>query len=360
MGNDASYSISNNPQTKDAVSCLLARYQAGVISTENGGCIAANIIMNVMIAVIIAVVVIRYLMAIIFQWFIASSLVKPGGRSGFLSWRSKAGGNDDPANHVRAPTTVYGNLGMQSNASMSSMSRESSPVASPSLSAVDLKPNVDIVTTKLYTILQVTCYSEGEESMRTTMDSLADTTYSKKHKVFMVIADGLITGSGETRSTPDIVIDMMDLDPTMSNPKPCSYLAIADGEKQLNMAKVYAGHYKGVACLLIVKCGTPAEANQPKPGNRGKRDSQMILMAFFQRVLFNDRLSELDYEIFWKMTWLTKGVTPDKFETVLMVDADTKVLPDALTYMVAAMVNDITIMGLCGETRIANKRTSCK
>jgi chitin synthase len=28
--------------------------------------------------------------------------------------------------------------------------------------------------------------------------------------------------------------------------------------------------------------------------------------------------------------------------------------------MVAAMANDITIMGLCGETRIANKATSCK
>lgn len=42
------------------------------------------------------------------------------------------------------------------------------------------------------------------------------------------------------------------------------------------------------------------------------------------------------------------------------MDADTKVLADALTYMVAAMANDITIMGLCGETRIANKRSSCK
>lgn len=45
-------------------------------------------------------------------------------------------------------------------------------------------------------------------------------------------------------------------------------------------------------------------------------------MSFFQRVLFNDRLSELDYEIFWKMTWLMKGVTPDKFELVLMVKID--------------------------------------
>lgn len=48
----------------------------------------------------------------------------------------------------------------------------------------------------------------------------------------------MITGAGETKSTPDIVVGMMDLDPTMANPKPCSYLAIADGEKQLNMAKV--------------------------------------------------------------------------------------------------------------------------
>ena len=48
----------------------------------------------------------------------------------------------------------------------------------------------------------------------------------------------MITGHGETKSTPDIVVSMMDLDPTMTNPKPASYLAIADGEKQLNMAKV--------------------------------------------------------------------------------------------------------------------------
>lgn len=56
-----------------------------------------------------------------------------------------------------------------------------------------------------------------------------------------MIADGLITGAGESRSTPDIVIDMMDLDPLMANPKPCSYLAVANGEKQLNMAKVVSG-----------------------------------------------------------------------------------------------------------------------
>jgi cellulose synthase/poly-beta-1,6-N-acetylglucosamine synthase-like glycosyltransferase len=35
-------------------------------------------------------------------------------------------------------------------------------------------------------------------------------------------------------------------------------------------------------------------------------------------------------------------------------------MPDSLSYMVEAMKNDVTIMGLCGETCIANKAQSCK
>jgi chitin synthase len=45
-------------------------------------------------------------------------------------------------------------------------------------------------------------------------------------------------------------------------------------------------------------------------------------------------------------------------EIVLMVDADTKIAPDSLGRMVNAMRRDPSVMGLCGETRIANKRDS--
>ena len=40
------------------------------------------------------------------------------------------------------------------------------------------------------------------------------------------------------------------------------------------------------------------------------------------------------------------------------MDADTKVYPDSLTRMIAAMAHDHEIMGLCGETKIANKTQS--
>ena len=70
--------------------------------------------------------------------------------------------------------------------------------------------------------------------------------------------------------------------------------------------------------ILIVKSGGPAEQGKAKPGNRGKRDSQLILMNFFSRVTYNDRMTPLDYDLFQKIKYLT-GVTPDMYELVLMV-----------------------------------------
>lgn len=160
------------------------------METETGGCIANNIIMNIMFAVIVAIIVVRYSMALLFQWFIASRLVKPGGRSNWLAWRSIKGGNDDPANHIPGPYNNYGpmNLARGSSSSITSSGASSSlrGTTTPSEQSSSLElggGRSDIVSTELYTVMLVTCYSEGEDGLRTTMDSLAETTYSKKHKV---------------------------------------------------------------------------------------------------------------------------------------------------------------------------------
>jgi chitin synthase len=74
--------------------------------------------------------------------------------------------------------------------------------------------------------------------------------------------------------------------------------------------------------VIIVKCGTEMEAaTDKKPGNRGKRDSQLILMNFFSRVTYNDRMTPLDFDLFRKIHILM-GVTPDYFEVCLMVRFD--------------------------------------
>ena len=222
-----------------------------------------------------------------------------------------------------------------------------------------------------HTICLVTAYSEGADGLRTTLDSIATTDYPNSHKTILVICDGIIKGKGETLSTPDIALSMMgDHAILPEDVEAFSYVAVASGSKRHNMAKVYAGFYdygedsmippqkqQRVPMMVVVKCGTPDEEGKSKPGNRGKRDSQIILMSFLQKVMFDERMTELEFEIFnglWKVT----GMSPDFYETVLMVDADTKVFPDSLTHMISAMVKDPEIMGLCGETKIANKRDS--
>ncbi|KZW00470.1 hypothetical protein EXIGLDRAFT_639196 [Exidia glandulosa HHB12029] len=219
----------------------------------------------------------------------------------------------------------------------------------------------------VHTICLVTAYSESFEGLRTTLDSLATTDYPNSHKLIMVIADGMVKGSGNSMMTPDIVLGMMkELVIPAEEVEAHSYVAIADGHKRHNMAKVYAGFYEydndtvekskqqRVPIVLVAKVGNPLEQNDAKPGNRGKRDSQIVLMGFLQKVMFDERMTTFEYE-FFNSIWRVTGVCPDRYELVLCVDADTKVFPDSLTRMVSCMVNDAEVMGLCGETKIANK-----
>ena len=222
-----------------------------------------------------------------------------------------------------------------------------------------------------HTICLVTAYSEGYDGLRTTLDSIAMTEYPNSHKAMFVVCDGLIKGAGEELTTPEIALSMMgDHTVLPDEVQAFSFVAVASGAKRHNMAKVYAGFYdygddsaiplnkqQRVPMMVVVKCGTPDEATARKPGNRGKRDSQIILMSFLQKVMFDERMTELEFEIFNGL-WRVTGISPDFYEIVLMVDADTKVFPDSITHMVSAMVKDPEIMGLCGETKIANKRAS--
>jgi chitin synthase len=256
----------------------------------------------------------------------------------------------------------------------------------------------------LHTLVMVPCYSEGRNSLKTTLDSIVNTDYPSTHKCVVVISDGIVQGHGNDKPTHEFALEMMEIDHRFRHEDPkCggdapaySYVAIADGNKRKNYAKVYVGWYslyeqigrkhdsmnsgnssgtrdsddvpdrtgtkytlkkikKGcMPMLLIVKVGNEEERlNGNKPGNRGKRDSQLIIMNFLSKVMFDDRMTELEFDLFFKL-WTITGVNPERFETVLTIDSDTKVYPDSLRHMVTAMVKDPNVIGLCGETKVGN------
>jgi Chitin synthase. len=185
------------------------------------------------------------------------------------------------------------------------------------------------------------------------MDSLAQMKYDDKRKLLLVICDGMIVGSGNDRPTLRIVLDILGADPNL-DPEPLSFLSLGEGAKQHNMGKVYNGLYECaghvVPYLVVVKIGMPMERTQP--GNRGKRDSQMVLMHFLNKVgyrvptsifsanakpqvHFNSPVNPLELEMYHQIKNVI-GVNPSFYKYLFMVDANTIVDPFSVNRLISA------------------------
>ncbi|KAL7272142.1 hypothetical protein RUND412_005071 [Rhizina undulata] len=209
-----------------------------------------------------------------------------------------------------------------------------------------------------FIMCQIPAYTEDEESLRRAIDSIARMKYDDKRKLLVIISDGMIIGQGNDRPTPRIILDILGVSESV-DPEPLSFESLGEGLKQHNMGKVYSGLYEVqghiVPFLVIVKVGKPSEVS--RPGNRGKRDSQMVLMRFLNRVHYNLPMSPMELEMHHQIRNII-GVNPTFYEFLFQIDADTVVAPDSATRMVASFLQDVKIIALCGETAIQNAKHS--
>lgn len=306
-GKDATRLFQFRSATDQAGRCIARRYTAAYIDKVTPGCFASQLFLYVSLVVILAVVMARFCMALVFSWFLSAKLVKPpknlkrqaispavmpagansslGNKAGTAPWVAAANATHRANTVKRVKDRKVGGNG-KLNAPFDEKAALEKATA---LADQNGMLSMAAIGAELFCVCLVTCYSEGEDSIRTTLDSIAATDYADSRKLLFVVCDGMITGSGEKMSTPDICVSLLDADPRFDNPQPMSYLAVSAGRKMHNQAMIYAGHYTKVKghrtpCIIIVKTGTPEEARDAKPGNRGKRDSQMVLMNFFSRV----------------------------------------------------------------------------
>ncbi|CAM1511147.1 Fc.00g086600.m01.CDS01 [Cosmosporella sp. VM-42] len=209
-----------------------------------------------------------------------------------------------------------------------------------------------------FVICQIPAYTEDEDSLRRAIDSAARMRYDDKRKLLVIVCDGMIIGQGNDRPTPRIVLDILGVSETV-DPEPLSFESLGEGQKQHNMGKVYSGLYEVqghiVPFMVIVKVGKPSEVS--RPGNRGKRDSQMIIMRFLNRVHYNLSMSPLELEMYHQIRNII-GVNPTFYEFMLQIDADTIVAPDSATRMVSAFLDDTRLIAVCGETALTNAKSS--
>lgn len=247
LGKDATRLFLNTKATERAVKCLQQRYMAGKISKTSPGCVFAAILLYATLIVIMSIILIRFGLACLYAWFIAPAMHKtaPGsyhttGVGPALDYSSTA------TKHVShgdgEPSWPGGTIKRPKNL----VRRSTDGTTKSDFDEYTLQPPVIPLTkvgSDLFTLCLVTCYSEGEESLRGTIDSISNTDYPESRKLLFVVCDGMITGSGESKSTPDICIGLLEADKRFGDPQPMGYIAVGVGSKRENQAKVYAGHY---------------------------------------------------------------------------------------------------------------------
>lgn len=270
-GKDGTRLFSSRANLQPAIGCLQQRYFAGNIDKVTPGCFITNLVLYLGLGVILGLVLIRFVMAIVFKWCMSTRLagnpaseslhrkaispaVMPEGanvsvhnRNGTAPWAITAG----PKKLAKGPAATQSQA-LASASSRTLVNSDSAPIMS-----------LAQIGAELFAVCLVTCYSEGEDSIRTTLDAISKTTYSDARKLMFVVCDGMITGAGEKRSTPDLCVSLLDADPRFGEPIPMTYGSVGTGAKGQNRAMVYAGHYS--ACSSLISMQTQTNPSQPWP-----------------------------------------------------------------------------------------------
>ena len=241
-GKDGTRLFYNRADIKSSVNCLKERYYAGNIDKITPGCMASQLLLYAGLIVVLGLVLVRFAMACVFNWFMSHRLAGPPNNMQLNQTAISPAVLPEGANVAidnRTGTAPWANPKLKKGG------KASKSVKSYTSADTSVSPTITLgqIGAELFAVCLVTCYSEGEDSLRTTLDSISTTTYSDQRKLLFVVADGMITGAGEKRSTPDICVSLLDADPRFGNPVPMSYVAVGSGAKGENRAMVYAGHY---------------------------------------------------------------------------------------------------------------------
>jgi cellulose synthase/poly-beta-1,6-N-acetylglucosamine synthase-like glycosyltransferase len=205
-------------------------------------------------------------------------------------------------------------------------------------------------------VMQIPCYNEDEATLRKTIESCVQSSYEKKRKLLFIVADGLVAAEGQKPSYKILLEDIFehstDLESGIENQ--AHEFESYDGNGVAdNKAYCATGHYRGVPYVLVIKTGRDDEQNDAKPGNRGKRDSQLLAYNFFHYVNYRRFWSPLFENMEFQMK-VSLNMDARDAMYMLAIDCDTEVDRTGISYLVDKLQKNHKLLGVCGYTGVSN------
>ncbi|KAH7414558.1 chitin synthase-domain-containing protein [Phaeosphaeria sp. MPI-PUGE-AT-0046c] len=205
-------------------------------------------------------------------------------------------------------------------------------------------------------VMQIPCYNEDEFTLRKTIESCVASSYEKKRKLLFIVADGLVAAEGEKPTYQILLEDIFDHKEDLElgiDGLAHEYLSFAEGGSSANKAHCATGFYRGVPYVVVIKTGRDDEQMSAKPGNRGKRDSQLLAYNFFHYVNYRRFWNPFFENLEFKMRTSLNMDARDAMY-MLAIDCDTAVDKTGISYLIHQLQKSPKLLGVCGYTGVSN------
>lgn len=209
-------------------------------------------------------------------------------------------------------------------------------------------------------VMQIPCYNEDEPTLRKTIESCVQSSYEKKRKLLFIVADGMVAADGQKPTYKILLEDIFNHSAELEggiDSKAHSYASFDEHGASENRALCCTGHYRGVPYIILVKVGREDEKDRPKPGNRGKRDSQLMTYNFFHYVNYRKLWNPLFEDLEFKMRTCLNLDARDAMY-MLAIDCDTAVDRTGISYLIHQLQKKPKLLGVCGYTGVSNHMSS--
>lgn len=219
-------------------------------------------------------------------------------------------------------------------------------------------------------IVHIPLYNEDFETIKSTIDSVCKLNYDLENILLLIVVDGIINNSTSNNTTTDFTL----LDEVLNNSEykeDCGMGNLYDDliHYKDNRLKIYNGIYNAVNYSVILKCGseTEVEANVLKKGNRGKKDSALIIYeTIYHMSKENVERSSTIYEVeeYYNAYSLITSRLQDgiagkfhhimEYNHMLIIDCDTDVQENGLILLLNYLHIHKKCIAVCGQTIVKN------
>lgn len=200
---------------------------------------------------------------------------------------------------------------------------------------------VDITPTTMMTVIP--CYNESYEELMGTLDSIENSKGIDMHNhMIVIVCDGKVTGKGQAKSTPRILME----DILTDNNDEVEFTGAYRGwtqDHERNTLWCRRGYYKGIPYILTVK-----------QNNRGKRDG-LIMIRNLLYAYNNRETADLSYFSSEFFDWCAEWAQTNRFPTIdwlVGTDADTLFDPGCIAELYRQCLLDPSCVGTCGLIKV--------